>query len=169
MSPDKRATRSGSRKARPAAAKFRPSANDPYQVVYFQRHKDDDDGQSAPGRVFLAGCPAKVRVTMQAVLAQVAAAPPHRFAGGGKWEAMHGDMAGFHEVRVDGPGRHHYRLFCRLDTDAVDSEGHPAGPYLAVIDGDEKPFRTVFPNSVYERVRAHGSEYRARNPRSLVA
>ena len=55
---------------------------------------------------------------MRAVLAQVASAPPKRFAGGGYWEAMKGDMTGWFEVRVDGPRRHHYRLFCRLDYDA---------------------------------------------------
>ena len=40
---------------------------------------------------------------MRAVLAQVASAPPKRFAGGGYWEAMKGDMTGWFEVRVDGP------------------------------------------------------------------
>jgi len=30
-------------------------------------------------------------------------APPPRFSGGGKWEAMHGDMAGYYEVRATGP------------------------------------------------------------------
>jgi hypothetical protein len=80
---------------------------------------------------------------------------------------MHGEMAGFHEVRVDGPGRHHYRLFCLLDTTAVGEDGRPAGPYLTVIDGADKPFRTELPAGVYERVRALGAEYRARNPRTL--
>jgi hypothetical protein len=46
--------------------------------------------------------PVKVRATMRAVLVAVAEAPPHRFAGGGCWEAMKGDMAGWFEVRVDG-------------------------------------------------------------------
>jgi hypothetical protein len=41
-------------------------------VVFF-RHNDDE---------------------MRAVLAHVAAAPPKRFAGGGYWEAMKGDMTG---------------------------------------------------------------------------
>ena len=31
-----------------------------------------------------------------------------RFAGGGYWEAMKGEMTGWFELRVDGPGRHHY-------------------------------------------------------------
>lgn len=104
---------------------------------------------------------------MMAVLVHVAAAPPHRFSGGGKWEAMHGAMAGFHEVRVDGPGRRHYRLFCVLDTQAVDSSGARVGPLLTVIDGAEKSFRTTFPPRVYRRVRALGAEYLSRNPRSL--
>jgi hypothetical protein len=37
---------------------------------------------------------------MRAVLVQVAAAPPKRFAGGGYWEAMKGEMTGWFEVRV---------------------------------------------------------------------
>jgi hypothetical protein len=35
---------------------------------------------------------------MAAVLTAVAAAPPHRFSGGGYWEAMHGEMTGYCEV-----------------------------------------------------------------------
>ena len=30
--------------------------------------------------------------------------PPPSFSGGGKWEAMHDDMAGYFEVRVQGGG-----------------------------------------------------------------
>jgi hypothetical protein len=45
----------------------------------------------------------KVQATIKAVLIAVAAAPPPAFSGGGKWEAMHGDMAGYFELRVDGP------------------------------------------------------------------
>jgi hypothetical protein len=46
-----------------------------------------------PARDFLRNvCPGTVRVKMLAVLSAVAAAPPKRFAGGGRWEAMHGDM-----------------------------------------------------------------------------
>ncbi len=49
------------------------------------------------------GCPTNVRATIFAVLDAVADAPPPRFSGGGMWEAMHGDMAGFYEVRKQGP------------------------------------------------------------------
>jgi len=110
-----------------------PSSDDPHEVAFFRRHSDDDPGQAIPGREFLNACPVKVRATMRAVLAQVAAAPPKRFAGGGYWEAMKGDLTGWFEVRVDGPRRHHYRLFCRLD---CDSEGR-AKPLPAVICGPD--------------------------------
>jgi hypothetical protein len=91
----------------------RPSSDDVHEVAFFRRHHDDDPGQGVPGREFLNACPVKVRATMRAVLAQVAAAPPKRFASGGYWEAMKSDMTGWFEVRVDGPRRHHYRLFYR--------------------------------------------------------
>lgn len=140
-----------------------PSSDDAHEVVYFQRHLDDDPGQLSPGRAFLRDvCPVKVRSTMSAVLAAVAAAPPKRFAGGGYWEAMKGDMAGWFEVRVDGPKRRHYRLFCLLDYDAEGSEK----PLLVVVAGLDKPFRTVLSDADYQWVRGLGQEYRSRNPRS---
>jgi len=57
---------------------------------------------SIPAKEFLDGAPSKVAAHMRAVIVAVAAAPPKRFAGGGLWEAMHGDMTGWFEVRVDG-------------------------------------------------------------------
>lgn len=101
---------------------------------------------------------------MRAVLAEVAAAPPKRFAGGGYWEAMKGEMTGWFEVRVDGPRRHHYRLFCRLDYAA---QGR-AKPLLVVICGLGKPFRTQLSEADYRHVRDLGREYLDRNPRSLA-
>jgi hypothetical protein len=101
---------------------------------------------------------------MRAVLVEVAAAPPKRFAGGGYWEAMKGEMTGWFEVRVDGPRRHHYRLFCRLDYDA---HGR-SKPLLVVISGLSKPFRTQPSDADYEHVRELGREYLSRNPRSLA-
>ena len=86
---------------------------------------------------------------MRAVLGAVAAAPPKRFAGGGYWEAMKGEMVGWFEVRVDGPGRRHYRLFCKLDYNAEGVEK----PLLVVIDGREKPFRTELAEREYRAVR----------------
>lgn len=162
MAPDKRPPPKKRSRTKPAA-KAKPNPDDPYDIVYFRRHEDDDPDQATPGREFLKSCPDKVRITMLAVLTQVAAAPPHRFAGGGKWEAMHGDMTGYHEVRVDGPGRHHYRLFCKLDTEA---EGR--GPLLVILCGADKAFRTTFHNSVYTRVKELGDEYLSRPDRSLA-
>jgi hypothetical protein len=101
---------------------------------------------------------------MRAVLVAVAAAPPKRYSGGGYWEAMKGDMTGWFEVRVDGPKRHHYRLFCRLDYEAEDA----TKPLLVVITGLDKPFRTELSDSDYASVRQLGVEYLSRNPRSIA-
>lgn len=139
-------------------------------MVYFRRHRDDDPAQAIPGRDFLSSCPAGVRAKFRAVLVAVASAPPYRFAGGGYWEAMHGDMRGWFEVRADGPkpdggkGRHHYRLYCLLDYDARDA----GKPLLVVVAGLGKPFRTTISAQDYAEVRALGREYLARNPRSLA-
>ena len=101
---------------------------------------------------------------MRAVLVAVAAAPPKRYSGGGYWEAMKGDMTGWFEVRVDGPKRHHYRLFSRLDYEAEDA----TKPLLVVITGLDKPFRTELSDSDYAGVRQLGDEYLSRNPRSIA-
>lgn len=141
------------------------SSDDAHDVVYFKRHRADDPHETAPGRDFLRKvCPPNVRVKIAAVLAAVAAAPPKRFAGGGRWEAMKGDMTGWFEVRVDGPGRRHFRLFCLLDYVA---EGMDR-PLLVVIDGRDKAFRTELSNADYAAVRQLGAEYRSHNPRSLA-
>jgi hypothetical protein len=169
MSPDDRSRRrktSPRRPALPPQARTRPSPTDAHEVVYFQRHAEDDPGQARPGREALRSFPPGVRAKMVARLTAVAAAPPHRFTGGGYWEAMHGGMTGYYEVRADGPGRHHYRLFCLLDYDAV----HPnyRKPLLVVLAGLNKPHRTTFTKADYDAVRALGEEYQRRNdPRSL--
>lgn len=139
--------------------------DDRYWVVrYFRRHPGDDPSNCAPGQEFLRHCPSSVRSKFFAVLLAVAKAPPHKFAGGGYWEAMHGDMAGYHEVRLDGPGREHFRLFCILDE-------APAGfeePALVVLCGFSKPFKTKASAAEYAWVRELGEEYRSRTPRSLT-
>ena len=94
-----------------------PSRDDPHEVVFFKRHGSDDSAETEPGRAALNSDPTNVRATMRAALAAVASAPPKRFAGGGYWEAMKGDMTGWFGLRVDGPGRHQYRMFCLLDYD----------------------------------------------------
>lgn len=68
-----------------------------------------------PAEEFLDGCPANIEARFAAVLEAVRDAPPPQFSGGGYWEAMHGDMGGYYEIRLTGPGRRQYRLFCLLD------------------------------------------------------
>ncbi len=78
------------------------SGSEPWLIYFFQRHSADDRGESVPGREFLDACPTKVRATMLAVLGAVADAPPPKFSGGGYWEVMRDEMAGYYEVRVNG-------------------------------------------------------------------
>ena len=161
-------TRMGARDKKPIAASPKSRVREPslpWRIHFFQRHPSHDSRCTVPGRVFLLACPPKVRMTFVAVLDAVAAAPPPAFSGGGKWEAMHGTMAGFYEVRVDGPNRHHYRLFCLLERNG-DAVGL-GGPSIIVIAGMDKPFRTVLSEADYASVRALGDEYRSRRPRSV--
>ena len=137
----------------------RPSSDDQHEIVFFQRHFLDDIKEATPGQDFLNDvCPLGIRTTIRAVLIAVAKAPPKRFAGGGYWEAMHGDMSGWYEVRVNGPKRRHYRLFCLLDYD------HPnePKPLLVVVTGMSKLFKTKFSDADYAKVRKLGSEYKSR-------
>lgn len=165
MSPNERSRK---RQTKPKQSKLvvrtRPSSDDAHDVVYFKRHRDDDASEAVPGQEFLAGCPTKVRATMRAVLVAVAAAPPKRYSGGGYWEAMKGDMTSWFEVRVDGPKRHHYRLFCRLDPEAENA----TKSLLVVIAGLDKPFRTELSEADYAGIRRLGEEYLSRNPRSIA-
>jgi hypothetical protein len=87
----------------------------PWAIIYHSL----PDGR-VPAVEFLEGCPTAVRAQFINVLNAVAAAPPPRFAGGGKWEAMHGPMSGWYEVRLTGPGREQFRLFCLLENGTAD-------------------------------------------------
>lgn len=139
----------------------------PWRVEYFKRHRDDDLTETEPGREFLRSVPDKVAARMRAVLEAVAEAPPPSYSGGGYWQAMHDEMAGYFEVRVDGePNRTHYRLFCLLERDGA-AVGL-RGPSVVIITGLKKPFRTVLRKEDYAAVRQLGAEFRARRPRSVV-
>jgi hypothetical protein len=153
---------SAPRRSRPGAAP-RWSSDLVHDVVYFQRHHDDDPSEASPGHQVLHSWPLSVQAKAIARLAHVAAAPPKRVRGGGYWEAMSGDMTGWHEIRVDGSNRHHYRLFCIVDNAALNCDR----PFIAVIDGRDKAFRTVLAEQDYDDIRRLGDEYRSRNPRSL--
>jgi hypothetical protein len=135
--------------------------------VIFYATADD----SVPGADFLDGCPAKIRGTILAVLDAVAAAPPPAFSGGGKWEAMHGDMGGYYEIRVTGPSREQFRFFCMLenaDKRTLTARGL-RGPAIAVITGMRKRTGTVFSDRDYAKVRRLGSDHIAQTPRRIAS
>ena len=111
----------------------------------------------------LESCPVGVRADLAAILKAVADAPPMKFAGGGQWEAMHGDMAGPYEARTRGPRKRLYRLFCLLEREAPGL----AGPSLVIVTGLDKPNASAFSQADYRRVRSLGDEYRGRTPRSI--
>jgi Txe/YoeB family toxin of Txe-Axe toxin-antitoxin module len=135
-------------------------------VVYYKT----SDG-AVPAVDFLRGCPTGVRATILAVLDAVRKAPPPQFSGGGKWEAMHGDMRGYYEIRVTGPGRQHYRLFCRLENGSAQdlAERGFECPQLVVINGMVKQHRTEFSDRNYKKnVRDFGDDYLATRPRRIA-
>jgi hypothetical protein len=130
-----------------------------WAVVYYKKADGD-----IPGEIFLDSCPVGVEAKIQAVLSAVAEAPPPSFSGGGMWEAMHGDMTGYYEVRVNGPKREHFRLFCLLERDAPGLDE----PVIVVLTGLRKAFMTKLGKGDYEKVRALGDEYRATSPRRIA-
>lgn len=137
----------------------------PWSVIYYLAASG-----SAPAPEFLSGCSPAIRAQFAAVLDAVAGAPPPRFSGGGLWEAMHGDMGGWYEIRVTGPGREQFRLFCLLENGASDELARRglSRPAIAVITGMRKPWRTAFSERDYEYVRHLGDEHRQNFPRKLA-
>lgn len=127
----------------------------PWLIHFFQRHPDDDAAESVPAMEFLDAVPMKVRAEMQAVLEAVAEAPPPSFSGGGKWEAMHDEMAGFYEVRVRGADKRNHRLFCILERDAADL----GSSSIIVISGLSKPVRQAADRRDYRRALRYRAEF----------
>lgn len=136
-----------------------------WDVVFYR-----DAAGDGPGEEFLDSCPVKVRARLMAILDAVAEAPPPQFSGGGQWEAMHGDMGGYFEVRCQGPGREQFRLFCILENAEPEDllrRGLPR-PAIAVITGMRKPWMTAFSARDYEHVRALGSDHLTAIPRRIA-
>ncbi|MCU1498445.1 MAG: uncharacterized protein JWM47_2398 [Acidimicrobiales bacterium] len=131
--------------------------SEPWLIHFFQRHEQDDSERSVPAIDFLESLPLKVRAEIHAVLSAVAEAPPPAFSGGGKWEAMHAEMAGFYEIRVQGGGRNN-RLFCVLERDADDL----GGSSIVAIDGLSKLKRSAASPKDYRRALRHRSEFELR-------
>lgn len=136
-----------------------------WEIVYFKA-----SDKSVPAIEFLDRCPTKVAANLLAVLDAVAEAPPPQYSGGGKWEAMHGTMGGYFEVRASGPGREQFRLFCLLENAEpaeLSRRGLP-GPAIAVLTGLRKPWRTKFSERDYRAVRLLGDDHQS-NLRRRIA
>jgi hypothetical protein len=130
----------------------------PWLIHFFRRDARDDEERTVPAIAFLDSVPIKVRAEMQAVLEAVAESPPPAFSGGGKWEAMHDEMAGFYEVRVRGADRKNHRLFCVLERDAADL----GGSSIVIIDGLSKPVRQPADPRDYRRALRYREEFHRR-------
>ncbi len=136
-----------------------------WDIVYYEA----PDG-SVPAIEFFDRCPVKVAANLLAVLDAVAEAPPPQYSGGGKWEAMHGSMGGYYEVRATGPQREQFRLFCLLEN-AEDDELARRGlrtPAIAVIVGLRKAWRTTFEERDYRAVRTLGDDHKSNYPRRIA-
>ena len=129
-------------------------AGSPWAIHFFQRSGADDPAEPIPAMDFFESIPEKVASEINAILSAVAAAPPPSFSGGGKWEAMHREMAGIYEVRVNSRGWN-YRLFCLL----VRSPKKLGSPSIVCLDGLTKPARRAAESRDYERVRQFADEF----------
>lgn len=81
------------------------------------------------------------------------------------WEAMHDEMSGIYEVRVDFNGMHH-RLFCVLEREGA-AVGL-SGPSVVLIDGRSKKYRTTITTKDCRSVRSLVDEYLRRRPRCVL-
>jgi hypothetical protein len=99
--------------------------------------------------------PFKVAAEIHAVLEAVATAPPPAFSGGGKWEAMHGDMRGLYEIRVR-QGRRLYRLMCVLERDAADL----GGSSIVCLGGLTKASGSAADDRDHGEIKRYADEFR---------
>jgi Txe/YoeB family toxin of Txe-Axe toxin-antitoxin module len=131
------------------------AGHEPWRIHFFQRQADEDAFGPVPSIEFLASLPTKTAAEFHAILNAVAKAPPPAFSGGGKWEAMHGDMAGIYEVRVASQGANH-RLFCLL----VRNSELLGGPSIVCLGGLSKPVRSAAQPRDYARITQYAGEFR---------
>jgi hypothetical protein len=129
---------------------------DPWDIVFFESTSGGDT--LVPAVDFIDACPPKVGARFLAVLAAVAASPPPQFGGGGYWEAMHGEMTGFFEVRV-GQGAYNYRLLCVLKNPLVDDANVESGPAIVCVTGFRKPLRSAANDRDYRAARDGRDEF----------
>jgi hypothetical protein len=129
---------------------------EPWAIVFSESTVGAD--VLVPATDFLDACPPKVAARIVTVLEAVAASPPPRFGGGGYWEAMHGDMNGFYEVRV-GHGTFNYRLLCVLMNPFVDLDGAISSPAIVCLTGFRKPVRSAANDRDYRAARSARDEF----------
>jgi hypothetical protein len=125
------------------------TAGPAWRIHFFRR----SDGY-VPTRSFLDSVPVRTAAEIHAVLEAVATAPPPAFSGGGKWEAMHGELAGLYEVRVR-HGRTLFRLICLLERDADDL----GGPSIVCLGGLAKPSGSAADPRDYRAIMQFASEF----------
>lgn len=106
-----------------------------------------DDG-AVPSLETFASWPNKAAGKLLPVLAAVAEAPPTKFAGGGKWEAMHGTCTGMYEVRA-----------------RIDADSKPNGEVFA----ESRYVQLSALRDEYFRPDQNGRPVRSLAPASLVA
>jgi hypothetical protein len=104
---------------------------------------------------FLEEVPTRIAAEIHAVLEAVASAPPPAFSGGGKWEAMHGDLGGLYEVRVR-HGRTLFRLLCLLDRTGDDL----GGPSIVCLGGLTKASGSAADPRDYKAIKQFADEFR---------
>ena len=131
------------------------AGHEPWRIHFFQRHSDEDASALVPAIEFLASVPTNTAAEIHAILDAVAKAPPPAFSGGGKWEAMHGEMAGIYEVRVTSRGANH-RLFCLL----VRTAEQVSEPSIVCLGGLTKPVRSPAQPRDYALIRQYAAEFR---------
>jgi hypothetical protein len=83
---------------------------------------------------------------------------------------MHGAMGGWYEIRLTGPGREQFRLFCLLENGTGDELARRGlqRPAIAVITGMRKPWRTTFSDRDYQLVLNLGRDHRRNYPRKIA-
>lgn len=137
---------------------------DEWDIIYYKAK----DGTVPVFEYFLESCPSKLEAYLQSILNSVAVAPPPAFSGGGRWEAMHRNMAGYHAAKAIGPQRRHHRVFCLLEKsvepDEMERRGLPR-PAIAVITGMWKPNAALFSAAEYSAVRKLGDDHMRQFPR----
>ena len=134
----------------------------PWEPQLFKR-TDPETDPLVPALAWLESVPDEVAAEVMATIDAVAQGPPPQFRGGLRYQAMHGEMTGWFEVRTKHRKRL-YRLFCLQDRTAP---GLPR-PALVLVTGGDKPNESAFSKAFYRRVRALGEEYLSSNPRSVA-